>query len=109
MKIRKKHESLRRGKLVYLNAYDNHNKPHSNVFVFARCSQEETGIIAINFKNTISHFELDLKNLINMYDKTNLSFNSMCYIEDWVLEEKGDYYFFIEVISEGYMRTLNVT
>lgn len=108
MKMRKKHESLRRGKLVYLNAYDNNSKPHPNIFAFARYSPEETGIIAINFKNYVSNFELDLKNLLSIFDNSSLSFNTICYIEDWVLEERGDYFFLIEVISEGYMRTLNV-
>jgi hypothetical protein len=108
MKMRRMHESLRRGKLVYLNAYDTQKIPHPNVFAFARCSPEETGIIAINFKNSVSTFQLDLKNLMSMFDKSKITFNTMCYIEDWILEEKGDYYFFMEVVSEGYMRTLNV-
>ena len=106
--MRRMHESLRRGKLVYLNAYDNVNQPHQNVFAFARCIPEETGVIAINFKNYVSTFQLDLKNLLNMFDKSAINFNTMCYIEDWILEEKGDYYFLLEVVSEGYMRTLNV-
>ena len=108
MKMRSMHESLRRGSLVYLNAYDIQNQPHPNVFAFARVIPEETGIIAINFKNSVSTFQLDLKNLLNLFDKSVHNFNTMCYIEDWILEEKGDYYFFIEVVSEGYMRTLNV-
>lgn len=106
--MRKNHECLRRGKLVYLNAYDSNNNPHSNVFAFARSIPEETVIIAINFKNYISTFQLDLKNLTNLFDKSVINFNTMCYIEDWIIEEKGDYYFLLEVISEGYMRTLTV-
>jgi hypothetical protein len=106
--MRKNHESLRRGKLVYLNALDANNQQHPHVFAFARVSPEETGIIAINFKNHVSTFQLDLKNLLVNLDKATENFNAMCYIEDWILEEKGDYYFFMEVVSEGYLRTLNV-
>jgi|LauGreDrversion4_2_1035121.scaffolds.fasta_scaffold100723_3 hypothetical protein len=108
MKMRRNHECLRRGKLVYLNALDSNNNPHPNVFAFARSLPEETGIIAINFKNYISTFQLDLNNLTNLFDKSVINFNTMCYIEDWIIEEKGDYYFLLEVISEGYMRTLTV-
>ena len=101
------HESLRRGTMVYLNAFDTEKNQHPHVFAFARVTPEETGIIAINFKNHSSSFELDLGNLKQNF-KTNIDFNTMCYIEDWILEEKGDYYFLAEVISEGYMRTLPV-
>lgn len=48
-KMRISHESLRNGKLVYLNAFDINNNIHSNIFAFSRISEKETGIIIINF------------------------------------------------------------
>lgn len=48
-KMRISHESLRNGKLVYLNAFDTNNNIHNNVFAFSRISEKETGIIIINF------------------------------------------------------------
>ena len=106
--MRRKHECLRRGKLLYLNTFDSQNKPHPNVFTFARYTPEETGIIIINFKNHVSNFKLDLKNLLSIFSKSAQNFNTMCYVEDWVLDEKGDYYFLSEIISEGYIKSLNV-
>jgi hypothetical protein len=38
----------------------------------------------------------------------NINFNSICYIEDWMTEEKGEYYFFKEILSENLIRNLNV-
>jgi hypothetical protein len=50
---------------------------------------------------------LDLKPLFPLFE-FEINFNSICYIEDWITEEKGDFYFLREVISEGHARTLNV-
>lgn len=47
--MRNTHESLRNGKLSFLNVYDLNDTIHNNVFAFARSSPEETGIIIINF------------------------------------------------------------
>ncbi len=47
--MRNNHESLRNGKLTYLNVYDLNNNIHNNVLAYARSSPEETGIIIINF------------------------------------------------------------
>jgi hypothetical protein len=38
----------------------------------------------------------------------NINFNTICYIEDWMTEEKGEYYFFKEILSENLIRNLNV-
>lgn len=38
----------------------------------------------------------------------DINFNSICYIEDWMSEEKGEYYFFKEILNENLIRTLNV-
>lgn len=38
----------------------------------------------------------------------NINFNSICYIEDWMSEDKGEYYFFKEMLNENLIRTLNV-
>lgn len=104
-KMRSMHESFRRGKLVFLDVFDANNEPHFHVLAFARHCQEETGIIAINFNSTASSFKLDLKPLLPLFEY-EINFNSVCYIEDWVTEEKGDFYFVREVISEGQTRTL---
>ena len=105
--MRAQHESLRHGSLIYLNALDSNNEQHKHVIAFARHSNSETGIIAINFSSQASSFKLDLKPLLPILD-AQLSFNSICYIEDWILEERGDFYFIREAISEGQMRTLAV-
>jgi len=127
--MRINHEALRIGKLSYLNVYDLNNNIHNNVFAFARSCTEETGIIIINFhsqtvninlilfslsfflfnflfKNKTS-FHLDMKPIIQLFD-TQINFNSICYIEDWISEEKGEFYFFKEIVNENLIRTLNV-
>jgi hypothetical protein len=48
-KMRISHQSLRNGKLVYLNAFDSNNNIHNNVLAFSRISENETGVIIINF------------------------------------------------------------
>ena len=106
-KMRSMHESLRHGNLVYLNVYDSNNDSHYHVLSFARHTPEETSIIAINFHSTSCSFKLDLKPLFPLFEY-EINFNSICYIEDWITEEKGDFYFLREVISEGHARTLNV-
>lgn len=45
--------------------------------------------------------------ILNLFD-TEINFNSICYIEDWISEEKGDFYFFKEIMSENFIRTLSV-
>ena len=103
-KMRYTHESLRRGKLVYLNALDNNKKVHPGIFCFARETPEETGIFAINFTDQPTTFELDLNNLLKVPtegsdnpDESN--FNSICYIEDWSSDSKGDFYFVRELVQ----------
>ena len=48
-----------------------------------------------------------MKPIIKLFE-TEINFNSICYIEDWISEEKGDFYFFKEIINENLIRTLNV-
>jgi len=48
-----------------------------------------------------------MKPIIQLFD-TQINFNSICYIEDWISEEKGDFYFFKEIMNENLIRTLNV-
>ena len=59
-KLRYSHECLRRGKLIYLKALYPGGNEHPGVFAFARQSDEETGIFAINFTGDETNFELDL-------------------------------------------------
>jgi len=105
--MRAQHESLRYGSLIFLDALTVNNESHNSVFAFARTCPEETAIIAINFHNISTSYKLDLKNLLPVYD-FEINFNSVCFIEDWVNETKGDFYFLREVISEEHTRNINV-
>ena len=105
-KMRYTHESLRRGKLVYLNALDKNKKVHPGIFCFARETPEETGIFAINFTDQETTFELDLTNLLKVptegadsVSDEQSNFNSICYIEDWSNDGKGDFYFVRELVQ----------
>ena len=103
--MRYTHECLRRGKLIYLNALDSNGKQHYGVFAFARQTPDETGIFAINFTENQTTFKLDLTNLLKVTDAQGnvtdeeLNFNSICYIENWFSEEKGDFYFVRELVQ----------
>ena len=59
--MRQNHKSLKEGKLIYSNVYDNNNNVHPGIFDFARQTKEETGIFAINFRDQETNFLLDLK------------------------------------------------
>jgi hypothetical protein len=48
-----------------------------------------------------------MKSLLPLYEQ-EINFNSICYIEDWVSEERGDFYFVREIINEYQTRTLMV-
>ena len=91
-KMRREHDSLRYGQLVFLSTLNVNNDPHNSVFSFARACPEETAIISINFHNNNTVYKLDLKNLLPIID-CDIHFNSVCYIEDWINETKGDFYF----------------
>ena len=103
-KMRYTHESLRRGRLVHLDALDHNKKVHPGIFCFARETPEETGIFAINFTDQPVSFEMDLTNLLKVplegegIDEES-NFNSICYIEDWTTDSKGDFYFVREIIE----------
>ena len=98
-KMRFNHESIRRGKLIYLQAFDKNRKPHPGIFTFARKTDEEIGIFIINFREKETNFSLDLTNLFGM--DINMDENTICFIENWDDEnDKGEYYFLRE-ISEG--------
>ena len=98
-KMRFTHESIRRGKMIYLQALDINGKPHPGIFSFARKSEDETGIFIINFREYETNFILDLSTLIG----NDNDYNTICYIEDWDKEnEEGDYYFLRE-LAEGHI------
>jgi hypothetical protein len=48
-----------------------------------------------------------MKPILN-FMRANINFNSICYIEDWITDEKGEYYFFREILNENIIRSLNV-
>ena len=103
--MRSLHESLRYGSLIFLDSLTINNEPHNSVFAFSRTCPEETAIIAINFHNVNTSYKLDLKNLLPVFD-FEINFNSVCFIEDWINETKGDFYFLREVISEDHTRNI---
>jgi len=107
-KMRAQHDSLRYGSLIFLNALTVNNEPHSSVFAFSRSIPEETAIVAINFHNSNTSYKLDLQSLLPMFD-FEINFNSVCYIEDWINETKGDFYFLREVINEEHTRNIQVS
>ena len=97
-KLRSKHPCLKRGKMLYLKAMNNNGQIHPGVLAFARQTEEETGIFAINFRDQESNFLLDLKPLVG--EENN--FDTICNIQNWDNEEKGEY-FFLRELSQGRM------
>ena len=76
------------------------------IFAFARETPEQTGIFAINFTDQSANFELDLSNLLKVPSQGSdyisdeeSNFNSICYIEDWSHDGKGDFYFVRELVQ----------
>ena len=100
--MRQNHKSLKEGKLIYLNAYDNNNNIHPGIFAFARQTKEETGIFAINFRDQETNFLLDLTSLLG----ENGNSNSICYIVDWTLNNEGEYYFLKELTQSHVTRKI---
>ena len=98
-KMRFTHESIRRGKIIYLQSLDINGKPHPGIFSFARKCEDETGIFVMNFREYETNFILDLSTLIGK----DIDYNTICYIEDWDNEnERGEYYFLRE-LTEGHI------
>ena len=100
--MRQNHKSLKTGKLIYLNAYDNNHNVHPGIFAFARQTPEETGIFAINFRDQETNFLLDLTSLLG----ENKNSKSICYIVDWTLNNEGEYYFLNELIQSHVTRKI---
>ena len=100
--MRSNHKSLKEGKLIYLNAYDNNNKVHPGIFAFARKTPEETGIFAINFRDQETNFLLDLTSLLGE-DSTS---TSICHIVDWTSNNQGEYYFLRELLQSHVNRKI---
>jgi starch synthase len=97
-KLRSKHACLKRGKMLYLKAMNNNGQIHPGVLAFARQTEDETGIFAINFRDQESNFLLDLRPLVG--EESN--FDTICNIQNWDNEEKGEY-FFLRELSQGRM------
>ena len=97
-KLRSKHPCLKRGKMLYLKAMNNNGQPHPGVLAFARQTEEETGIFAINFRDQESNFLLDLRPLVG----EDSNFDTICNIQNWDNEGKSEY-FFLRELSQGRM------
>ena len=100
--MRANHNSLKVGKLIYLNAFDNNNKVHPGIFAFARKTPEETGIFAINFRDQETNFLLDLSSLLGEDSNSN----SICHIVDWTSNNQGEYYFLRELLQSHVNRKI---
>ena len=98
-KMRNKHICLRRGKIIYLKSMDIHGQNHPGVLAFARQTEEETGIFAINFREQESNFLLDLTTLVG----EESSFDTICEIKNWEDEDDKGEYFFLRELSQGRM------
>ena len=97
-KMRNKHICLRKGKIIYLKAMNSNGQTHPGVLAFARQTEEETGIFAINFRDQESNFLLDLRPLVG----EDSNFETICSIHNWDGDEKGEY-FFLRELSQGRM------
>ena len=100
--MRANHNSLKVGKLIYLNAFDNNNNVHPGIFAFARKTPEETGIFAINFRDQETNFLLDLSSLLGEDSNSN----SICHIVDWTSNNQGEYYFLRELLQSHVNRKI---
>ena len=69
------------------------------LFDFARQTEDETGIFAINFRDQESNFLLDLKPLVG--EESN--FDTICEIKNWDEENDKGEYFFLRELSQGRM------
>lgn len=107
-KLRKEHECFRKGKLVYLKAIDtSDNSSHKHVIAFARETENETGIIVINFSHFISNFKLDFSAILPG-EHVKEDPKSICFVQNWLLEDPGDYHFLAEILNENLTKQLNV-
>ena len=97
-KMRNKHICLRKGKIIYLKAMNNNGQIHPGVLAFARKTEEETGIFAINFRDQESNFLLDLKPLVREENNNE----TICYIQNWDNDDKSEY-FFLRELTQGRM------
>ena len=100
--MRKNHNCLKVGELVYLNAYDNYNSEVPGILAFARKTPEETGIFAINFREKETNFFLDLSNLFEEEDVSS----SICYTLDWINNNKVEYQLLEDVVKSPVFRII---
>ena len=101
--MRANHKSLTSGKLIYLNAYNNDNQIHPGIFTFARQTENETGVFAINFRDEETNFLLDLSSLIG----ENSDSNEICQIVDWTTNSnEGELYFLREITQSHVNRKI---
>lgn len=103
-KLRNEKPVLRYGDLVILEAKHSEGT-HPHVFAFARFSPSETAIIAINFTDRNVSFYIDMKNLLPLMQK-HYPPNIVVLFNDWILDDKKDYYFLHELISSKMPMTL---
>ncbi len=46
-KLKSLYEILSKGKIIFLEAFDNNKEPHKNILAFARQTEEQTGIFVL--------------------------------------------------------------
>ena len=107
-KIKSLHDILSKGKLIYLDTLNTNKERHQGVLAFARQTEDLTGIFAINLKDEETNFMLDFSNLfgMNREESEKANFNTICYIEDWLTDGRGDFYFMRELVNEHLTRKL---
>ena len=107
-KLKSLYEILSKGNIIFLEAFDNNKEPHKNILAFARQTEEQTGIFVINLKDYETNFSLDFSNLfgLNHDESEKTNFNTICYIEDWLTDGRGDFYFLREIINEHLTRKI---
>ena len=99
-KIRRDHQSLQSGKMIFLN-----HKGSDKIISFARYLKDcDTSIIVLNCSSKVESIELDLNNLKQFFDFSNC--NSICYIDDYVTNQKGQFYFLNEIFNDKHTITL---
>lgn len=102
--LRESHECLKSGDLIFLNVTDESGQPHPFVLAYARQSEEEKGIIIINFSFNISYFKIDFSEILK--DKAHNN-KTVCFIQDWQTDDdQGHNQLLCEILSENNTKNL---
>lgn len=105
--LRQTKDVLRNGRMIPLSA-EHDLGWHDHVLAFARYTQKEIAIIAINFNDSPAHVYLNLKNLKFLFKNYETS-DMIVKVTDWLSkDEKFDYFSVGELINDRHYAYLNV-